>query len=608
MALPPAVAQPSSTVVITASREPMRAEAAAADLVVIDAERIAASPADSLADLLRREAGVQLARTGGPGQSTGVLIRGSAAVNTLVLIDGVRVGSATLGQAAFEAIGRDGIERIEVLRGPGSALYGSEAVGGVVQIVTKRGAGAPTAALRFAAGAHGLQEAGATLGGAAGAFDASLALARERSRGVSALRAGDAFGSFNPDRDGFARTSANATLGFTPAAGHRIGLLVNAVRLDAQYDASQFLPPTFAPDATPDFRNRQRTALTALDWRGVLAPSLTATLRASQASDRVVTGAGAPDTFDTERRQASAQLAFEPARGQQWIAALERLAEDAASSSYAGPASRRTDALALAWNGQAGAFAWQLDARHDDRSDTESATTGRAGAAWALGSGWRLRALAGTAFRAPSFNDLVFPGYGVPGLAPERSRSLEAGLGWRRGAQEANLTWYRNRVRDLIGYEPDRSRCPPDPAYDFGCASNVARATLRGVSLVARGAIGSVAADARFEWLAARDEASGARLNGRAARQGHVGLDWAAGDALALGAVLNHLGERPSGGATLASETTLDLRTHWRFAPGWRLEATLRNATDRRQEPVRDYQGPGREWVLGLRWTGGLPR
>ena len=136
-------------VVVTGSREALPLSQNTGDIVVIDAETIRNSTADSVADLLRREAGLQLARNGGPGQNSGFFLRGASTNGTLVLLDGVRIGSATLGQAEFEALNLAQIDHIEILRGPASSLYGADGVGGVVQIFTRRSDGAP----RFVAGA-----------------------------------------------------------------------------------------------------------------------------------------------------------------------------------------------------------------------------------------------------------------------------------------------------------------------------------------------------------------------------------------------------------------------------------------------------------------------
>ena len=597
--------QPSPVIVVTGSREPLPPERVAADVVLIDAETIRASSADSVADLLRREAGVQLSRSGGPGQATGVFLRGAAAVNTVVLIDGVRIGSATLGSAALEGLSLAQVERIEVLRGPGSSLYGADAVGGVVQIFTRRGAaGVPGSEVRAEAGVGGYGARTLAVGtsGALGAWDWSASLSHEADDGVSALRPGDAFGNHNPDRDGHRLDSLQLSAGLTPAAGHRIGLSLLQGRLNAQYDASEFLPPSFAQDNTPDFRNRLRTRSLGADWQGRLRPGLRASVRVGDSSDDLESGGRQVDAFETHRRQVGAQLAWDSGAAGTLIAALERVVEKVQSSSYAGAAERDNDALVLALQGAErgdGGWAWQAEARRDERSDFGGVNTARLGGSRALAPGWRLRALVGSTFRAPSFNDLVFPGYGVPSLQPERGRSAEVGLQWRQAQAHAEATLWRNRVRDLIGYESDRRFCPPGFAYDFGCARNLARARLQGLSLSVGSSTGAWTWKATADFLDARDEATRQRLPRRAAHQAHLSASHTAG-AWTASAALLRLGARVDGGRSLAAETTLDLGLRWRLAPAWTLQARVLNATDRDLQPVRDYQGLGRQAWLQL--------
>jgi len=600
-----ALAQPvTQAVVITGSREPLAPERLAADVAVIGSDTIRLSTADSLADLLRREAGLQLSRNGGPGQNSGLFIRGTASQQSLVLVDGVRVGSATLGYAAVEALALSQVERVEVLRGPGSSVYGADAVGGVVNLITRRGTGAPQFDGRVAVGGYGSSEASVGVRGAIGsngAFDYAAALSSERSKGVSALRPGDPFGNYNPDRDGYQLDGAQLRVGFEPLAGHRVGFSLLSSKLDSQYDASEFLPLTYAQNAAPDFRTRLRIGVAALDWRGEIATGLVGSARASRSEDDTRSGGTAVDRFRTVRQLGSAQLAWQTGAVGQLVAALEHQRDEATSTSYAAGVQRSNNALALELTGAAGAWSWQADARRDDSSDFGGVNTARLGGGYTLLPGLRLRALAGTTFRAPSFNDLVYPGYGVPTLQPERGQSVELGIVWRVAQSEAAVTVYRNRVRDLIGYEPDASRCPPDPAYAFGCAANINRAQLKGATVSAQQRLGAWALKAQLDWLQARDALTGDRLPRRASRQGTLGADWTAG-AWTAGASVLHLGERADFGKTLAAETTLDLQGTWRFAPAWTLQAKLLNATDRDREPARDYQGLGRQAWLVLRY------
>ena len=591
-------------VVVIGSREPLAASLVAGDVVVIDAATLRETRADSLADLLRREAGVQLSRSGGPGQSTGIFLRGSASQQSVVLVDGVRVGSATLGFAALESLGLAEIERIEVLRGPGSSLYGADAVGGVVQVFTRRGAPGLQVDGTAAVGGYGSRELSATVRGASGPWDAAASLSRDKSRGKSSLRPGDAFGNYNPDKDGFQRDSAQLGLGWRPASGHRIGLTLLSTRLDSQYDGSEFLPPTYAQNNTPDFRTKLDTDVAGLDWQGDLGAGLKGSARVSRSVDDARNGGSEISRFRTVRRQAQAQLAGSAGLLGRWAVAAEQGVDRATADDFAASVERRNDALVGEITGSAGAWAWQTDLRRDDSSDFGGVTTGRVGGSFALLPGLRLRALAGTTFRAPSFNDLYYPGYGVATLQPERGRSIEFGLSWRDRGNEAAATAFRNRVRDLVGYQSDRSGCPPDPAYNFGCAANISRARLEGLTLSGARRSGALALRAQVDFLEARDEITGKRLPRRAAHQATLAADWTAG-AASWGASVLRVGARPDGGKTLAAETTLDLSAAWQFAPAWRLQAKLLNATDRETEPARDYQGLGRQAWLLLRY--GMP-
>ena len=277
-------------VVVTGNREPTPLDRIVGDIVVIDSERIRRSSADSVEDLLRREGGIQLSRNGGPGQSASVLMRGVGASGVLVLVDGVRIGSATLGQVDFAGIGLSQVERIEILRGPASSLYGADAVGGVIQIITRRGSGAPRLTAQAAVGELHSSKLDAALTGTSDIFDYAIAIGREASRGISAVKPDDTFGAFNPDRDGFQRTDLQARGGVTVAPGHRLGAAYVANRLRSQYDGTEFLPPSFAPDSSGDLRNRLDTDVATLDYRGELTKQWTTTVRVSTQSDDLVSG------------------------------------------------------------------------------------------------------------------------------------------------------------------------------------------------------------------------------------------------------------------------------------------------------------------------------
>jgi vitamin B12 transporter len=588
-------------VVVSGTREPETLGRSASDIVVIDSATIRATTADSVEDLIRRVAGMQLARNGGPAQSSGYFIRGASTNSTVVLVDGVRVGSATLGQAEFEALGLAQIDHIEVLRGPASSLYGADAVGGVVQIFTRRGSGPARWGGGAEIGGYDSARGDVSASGAVGAWDYALSLGIEKSAGVSAIAPNDQFGNFNPDRDGFRRKSGDVNVGFAPAQGHRIGVHLLETKLNAQYDSSEFLPPTFAQDASPDFRNHLTTRVASLDYRGTPMRAWTMTVQGSSAVDDLTSGGTVLSRFVTRREQATWQNAFEFAPDQQLLLAYEHQVERASADAFAGELSRRNDGIVGGYSGRFAGTTLQADVRHDDNSDYGSHTTGRAGVAVEVAHGVKLRALAGTSFRAPTFNDLFYPGFGVPTVRPERGESIEAGAAWQSDEASVSATVYRNNVRDLIVFQPDRTFCPPDPAYDFGCAANVGRARLQGATIAASGRWRGFDLRANVDFLDATDADTGVRLPRRAAHQENVGADYVTGP-WRFGAALLFVGSRPDNGIVLGGYGIVDLRVAWQPRKAWRIEAKLNNALDHQVEPVRDYRGLGRQAWLGVRY------
>lgn len=593
-------ATPGSAVQVVGTRAPTALDRTVADVVIIDRDRIRATSADSLEDLLRREGGIQLSRNGGPGQSSSVMIRGSAASNTLVLIDGVRIGSATLGQTDLAAISLAQVERIEIMRGPGSSLYGADAIGGVVNIVTRRGDGAPYLHGNLAGGNHASGEAYAALSGSGEGFDYALGLSGETGDGVSAVLPGDLFGIYNPDDDGFARYGVSLAGGYSWQKGQRIGLSYSASKLRSMFDSAEYPPPNFLPDASPDFRNRLTTQLTTLDYQGTLSAAWAALLRASYQTDQLQSGANVVSRYDTTRRQFTAQTSWTPSTQHQWVAAVDLLTESIHSSDYRAP-ERDNTGLTVGYTGRFGAQKLQADLRWDHNSVYDNQTTGKLGWGMDVAEGWSLRALAGTAFRAPTFNDLYFPNFGVATLQPERSRSIEAGVNYQAEQTSVSGTAYYNKVSDLIGYQSDPNQCPP--GYDFGCAGNTSRALLQGITLQGLQQWGRLQFTLALDWLNAKDRDTDQTLNRRAANQQTFAVDWNDGP-WQLGGTVLRVSQRPDAGVLLPAYALLNLNARWRFERFWQVEARLQNAFDKDYQPARDYQDAGRQFWLGLRYDG----
>ena len=285
----------------------------------------------------------------------------------------------------------------------------------------------------------------------------------------------------------------------------------------------------------------------ALEYQGVVSSEWTNLLRASYQSDQLESGADFVSTYDTSRRQITAQTTWTPAPQHQLVAAIDLLTESIHSSDYSAP-DRDNTGLVLGYTGRFGAQKLQADLRWDHNSVYDNQTTGKLGWGMDVAPGWSVRAVAGTAFRAPTFNDLYFPDYGVVTLLPERSRSVEAGLNYQAEQTSVAATAYYNKVSDLIGYQADPSQCPP--GLNFGCAGNTGRALLQGITLQGLQQLGNFQFTLALDWLNAKDRDTDQTLPRRAANQQTFAVDWNEGP-WQLGGTVLRVSSRPDAGVLL---------------------------------------------------------
>lgn len=563
-------------IVITAARSPQALSELLSDVSVIGQEEIARAGQSSLIEVLRQAPGVEVASNGGPGTVSTVFLRGANRGHTLVLIDGVRVDSSTDGAAALEAIPVAEIDHIEILRGPASSLYGADAIGGVIQVFTRRGEGAPKFSASVGAGRYRTRTADAGVSGSDARWRYSVHAGYAESDGFSAIHNPDNF-SFNPDRDGYRAQSGSGELALRYRDTDELAVQFFANRLNAQFDAS------------PDFDDRARTTLEsyALTSRNHLAGNWQSILRGARSVDnsRFETGFG-PNRFRTTQNQYLWQNDFSLPSGQLQLA-LERREERLASDTEFVATARNTNAALAVYQLREGPHALQANLRHDDSAQFGGRTTGALAYGYRLAPAWRVSASAGTAFKAPSFNDLYFPGFSNPNLRPETARNVEADVHYAVGSAGADLIVYRNRVRDLIVFQCDAN---------FNCAPiNVNNARLQGATLSAHVTLMDTRVQASIDVQNPEDEASGHLLARRAKRHASLALDrsfggWSVGaEWLASSERFDDLGNtRRMGGYGL-----VNLAASYAFAPAWRVIVRGNNVFDKRYELAQDFATPG---------------
>ena len=576
-------------IVVTETRSPQSAQDALGDITVIDHDEIERAGPGGLAALLQRMPGVEITRNSGPAAVTGVFLRGNKPAHTVVLIDGVRVGSASTGTATVEAIPLQNIDRIEILRGPASGLYGADAVGGVIQVFTRRPGGALSANASAGYGTYDTREVSAAGSGSAGPLRFSGSASHRASRGFNAIRDTADF-SFNPDRDGYVANSGSATLAVPWSKDHEISASVLRSRLDAQFDAG------------PDHDDRTITTIesASLQSRDRLTSFWSSRVMLAQSTDDSLSRTGFGDfPFRTREHQYSWLNDLGLPVGVLTLG-VERREERVRTDAGFAVTERNTNAVLALYQWSSGAHALQANVRNDNSDQFGARTTGGVRYGYRLSSAWRFTAAASTAFKAPTFNDLYYPGFSNPDLVPETARNVEGGITWHgasRGASwEARAVAYRNRVRDLIVFQCNAQ---------FVCAPrNVDRATLQGatLSLDVRHAGSSIAAS--VDIADPTDDRTRKLLPRRARVHGALTAAHEVGPVrLTLETVAStHRFDDAQNAVRLAGYGVLNVAAEWTIARAWSVLLRADNVLDRNYELASRYATGGRTVFAALRW------
>ena len=579
-------------VVVTATRVLQPLTDLVADVTIVDRGQIQRSGAAGLGDVLARLPGIEMARNGGLGGITSVFLRGAETRFTAVFIDGVRVDSQGTGGASWDVIPLSQVDRIEVLRGPAGAVYGSDAIGGVIQIFTRKGEGPPSPYVGLSLGTYGTTKAEAGVSGSQGSWDYSLGLVRQESKGFNVMQ------SRNSDDDGYTSESLAARVGLELNAAHRLDLSVLSSQLNAQYD-SQF------GAINVDDRTLKKLQTSALSWRAQWSADYSSTVSVNRSQDRYET-LPSPDLtvtnmtgylFQNEYRRQGHVLTWTLERRDNELSNSETTPRDS---------SHFQNALALGYGLSGSGHSVQLNLRHDIDSVFGPQTTGALGYGYALTPNWRVKAAAGTAFRAPTLYQRFSP-YGAADLLPETGRNLDLGLNYAEGPRAFGLTVYQNNVSNLIQYEGNTGTCPAnDPLDPFGgCYANTAKARYQGMTLTGRYLIGNVTVSGSLDVQDPRDSVTGKLLARRAQQHGKLAAEtrargWAVGAELqASGLRYNNAGNTTE----LPGYALLGLRAESQVAKNWTLLVRLDNATDAKYELAQGYASAGRSLYAGLTWA-----
>ncbi|MBC7983769.1 MAG: TonB-dependent receptor [Candidatus Obscuribacterales bacterium] len=586
---PIAVAQsikPLSEVVVTATRTQQPAENVIGSATVITREQIEARQSLSLLEILREQAGLDITSQGGFGKLTSMFIRGTEPEHVLVLIDGVRVGSVTAGTNPFEYLPLEQIERIEIVRGPRSSLYGSDAIGGVIHIFTR--GGGDSASLSVGGGSQSTARETAQL---AMSFDGTwfaVTGTHFKSEGFNACKGSISGGCFTvePDKDGFRNLSGSVRAGqrWSKVADVEVGVLYS--KGHSEYDGGS--------SNQTDFRE--------------FTPSLRAHVHLFDRWDVTLNGGISSDDqdylkdgvfnnyIDNERRSTSVQSDYAFAKDHIVTLGYDYLDDRVASNTFYDIKSRNNNGLFAQYQAALRSHRFTLSRREDDNEQFGTHTTGNFGWKWLLTEHFSILAASGSAFRAPSFNDLYFPGYSNPNLKPEESRSFELGIAGNVRGWQGSLNVYNNVIDELI--ELDASFIPV----------NVAKAEIRGIEALTTITIGSWNVTANYSYTDPRNRAAGANYDKilmRRARQSgslQVAHSW---ESARVAVVVRGQGSRFNNAANtseLPGYVTADLVGEYSITKQLKFECKIGNLLDKAYETVRYYNEPPRTLFVSLQY------
>ncbi|WP_299878637.1 TonB-dependent receptor [uncultured Cocleimonas sp.] len=572
---------------ITANRRLQKTNETLAPVSVITRKNIDEIQAQSIIDVLRLQNGVDISRSGGEGSQTSVFLRGSNSNQSLVLVDGVRVSSVTAGSFDWSALPTEQIERIEIVRGARTALYGSDAIAGVIQVFTRKNGG-PYASVSL--GEFGTKRGSAGFSkslGKNGNSKLSLNVAAENSDGFSSTNSNAGEFSFNPDDDGYKKRSVTGAFSHDFSDTTKVG--INILSSNNKNDFDQGKSETDLQTISAFFQSNINEK-----WSQKLSVSR------SENNLESISSFGA-STFDTEREELDWQNNLNLSDKTALVLGANYRKDQGKTNDFDDDISNK--ALYANLNSGVGKFTFELAGRYDDHSLAGSEFTNQLAAGFALTPKTTAYASYGTAFTAPSINDLYYPGFfgsyaGNPDLEAETSKTFEIGLKSELAKNHKfEASMFRTKVENMIGFTGENNQ-----------ASNTEKVLLKGVELSYAGSAN------KFDWglgasiLRATNDLTNERLVRRPNNKFTAKLGYAMTSRTRLGADLISSSSRqdddfssfPSTRVKLDSYTLLNLTLNQKINKHMKVGVRVENVTDEDYQLASGFNTPGRAAYLTL--------
>ena len=564
---------------ITANRRAQSIDKTLASVTVITRKDIENVQAHDLVDVLRLQRGISISRNGGTGSSTSVFIRGSESDQVLVIMDGVRVSSATTGAFNWGNISLAQVERIEIVRGPRAALYGSDAIGGVIEITTRKDF-TPYVSLGY--GKYATKQLSAGFSGDFGKNHVAINISGEKSDGFSATNEKAGQYTFNADKDPHNKKGVSLSLSrqFNDRIEAGINLTKHKNKVDYDQGDTDSNLETASIFMNSDISER---------WRHEVRASLTK-------NDSLSTSSYGKSPFNTQRKELNVQHNYSVSNNTSFIIGGNYREDKGTSKDY----TKKVDNKALYGNinNKNGALNLDLSVRHDKHSKAGSKTTGQIAAGYDLSPSTTAYASYGTAFKAPNINELYYPGFfgsyaGNPNLKPETSKTFEVGIKTQISKnQRLETSLFKTDVKNLISYTGVNKQ-----------AINNNKVKIKGLEVGYAANFGKLDLGLNVSLLKARDD-DNKQLIRRPKSKVTLNLGYAVNDKTRLGLDTSIVSSRlDRGDKTLDKYALVNLSLNQKVAKHTNVGLRLENVTNEHYELAHGYNTPERGAYLTLTYS-----
>lgn len=611
---PPPTSQ-LDTVVVTATRTPQARKDVLGDVSVIDRQTLESAGQSSLAEVLSHTHSIEYTNNGGPQTVTSLFLRGANSNQTLVLVDGQRINNATNGGAALNAIPADSIDHVEILRGAASSLYGADAIGGVINIITRHEADKPLSAYSsIGFGTYGTSSYNAGLSGASNGWTYSLNSGYQQSHGFDATNSKNFF--HNPDKDSYYENNLSGSLGYEWMRGQTVTAQFYQTRVNGGYDNGE---PAFNDRSIQKVQGYSLTSENRLNdiWKSTLRIGSTVDDDRSENAPGDLLFGDTEDgktTFRTRQNQFLWQNDLQLAAGQKVALAYEHLDQRVEGDipNFGNfpvtfgdftQTQRHVNSYTGVYLGDFGRHHLQASVRDDDNSQFGNHVTGGLTYGFDLTDRIRATVAGNTGFRAPDFNELYWPNdstfVGNPNLKPETSRNVEVGLRYLDDNSELGATYYHNKVKNLI---VNQAVDPSDPFSVFE-PFNVSNALLEGVTLTGMHKFGDTRIRASLDLSNPHNTDTGAQLPQRSDRVLRLSADHRFGSFL-LGAEWYGTQDRIDANThtRLGGYGLFNLMASYDITRNLQVQVRWNNVLDKDYTLVQGYNTPGSNAFVNLTW------